>query len=148
MTGAKVNAKMVPFSYALATGDTVEILVSKNRAPSPDMLSMARTSIARGHIRSALRKRGYVQPKPKRGDKTRREVTLLITRESRVGLLKDITSILSSQKINITKTETDVHDPNKPYLVIQCVIPRACDFPALLVRLKRVKGVKGIEIKS
>ena len=148
MAGAKVNGKMVPFSYALATGDTVEIVVNKNKKPSPDWLSFARSSLSRGHIRSALRKQGIEIRIPKTKRSRDREVTLLITRESRVGLLKDITALLSKEKIDITKAETDLHDVTKPHLVIQCAIPRVCNFERFLVRLRRIKGVKGVEVKS
>ncbi len=77
-----------------------------------------------------------------------REVTFLITRENRVGLLKDITTLLSKEKIDITKTESDLHDTTKPHLTVRCKIPRACDFDKLLVRLRRIKGVKSVEVAA
>ena len=148
MAGAKVNGKMVPFSYALATGDTVEIIVNKNKKPSPDWLSFARSSLSRGQIRSALRKQGIEITTPKAVRSRAREVTFLITRENRVGLLKDITTLLSKEKIDITKTESDLHDTTKPHLTVRCKIPRACDFDKLLVRLRRIKGVKSVEVAA
>lgn len=146
MAGAKVNGKMVSFSHALATGDTVEIIVNKSKKPAADWLALARTSLARNHIRSALRKQGIEIKSPKAARSREREITLLIARESRVGLLKDITTLLSKESIDITKAETDSRDVTKPHIVIQCKIPRACDFEKFLVRLRRIKGVKSVEV--
>ncbi len=56
MFGAKVNGKMVPFSFKLQSGSTVEILTQKNKKPSLDWLDLAKTSLAKNRIRSYLRK--------------------------------------------------------------------------------------------
>lgn len=58
MTGAKANGKMIAFSRPLASGDIVEILTSRNQKPNLEWLNHAKTQLARGHIRSSLRKQG------------------------------------------------------------------------------------------
>jgi len=54
-TGAKVNNQLVNLSYQLKSGDIVEIIIDKNRkAPNPDWLEIAKTSVAKSKIRAAL----------------------------------------------------------------------------------------------
>ncbi len=54
--GAKINGKMVPIRSRLKSGDTVEILTSKNQTPSKDWLNIVKTSRARSKIRQWLQK--------------------------------------------------------------------------------------------
>ncbi len=52
--GAKVNSRIVPLKYQLANGECVEILTSKDGAPSQDWLGFVKTSRARSAIRRWL----------------------------------------------------------------------------------------------
>jgi GTP pyrophosphokinase len=103
--GARVNQKLVPIDYKLQNGDIVEIIVNKNRKPSPDWLNIVKSAHAKKKIKSQLRKEHFIfMPKI--------SVELKITAQDRVGLLKDIANVISSQNINITgsrsKTKKDL----------------------------------------
>ena len=54
-TGAKVNGRIVPLQYQLSTGDSVEIITTKNHFPSKDWLSFVRTVKARSKIQQWVR---------------------------------------------------------------------------------------------
>ena len=54
LQGAKVNGKLVSFDTLLGNGEVVEILRRDSAHPSPKWLEIARTSLARRHIRTAL----------------------------------------------------------------------------------------------
>jgi len=59
--GAKVNGKMVPLSYTLRNGDSVEILTSANQKPNPDWIGFVKTSKARSRIKHWLKESFYDQ---------------------------------------------------------------------------------------
>ena len=52
---AKVNGQIVPLQYELKTGDTVEIITSKNHHPSKDWLNFVKTVKARSKIRQWIK---------------------------------------------------------------------------------------------
>ncbi|MBD3378223.1 RelA/SpoT family protein [candidate division KSB1 bacterium] len=56
---AKVNGKIVPLSYELKSGDTVEILTSSNQRPNDDWLKFVVTSKARSRIKKYIRDSRY-----------------------------------------------------------------------------------------
>ena len=54
-SGAKINDQMVSLDTPLKSGDVVEIITDKNRkGPSPDWLKIAKTHMAKSHIRAVL----------------------------------------------------------------------------------------------
>jgi len=54
LSGAKINGRLVPLRTPLGNGDIVEILTQPAAHPSRDWLSLAKTSRARGKIRTWL----------------------------------------------------------------------------------------------
>ncbi len=54
LQGAKVNGKLVSFDTPLGNGEVVEIIRKESAHPSTKWLEIARTSLARRHIRAAL----------------------------------------------------------------------------------------------
>lgn len=58
MTGAKVGGRMVQFDYQIKTGDIIEIFTSNspNNGPNRNWLNIAKTTEAKGKIRSWFKK--------------------------------------------------------------------------------------------
>lgn len=56
IAGAKVNGKMVPLDTTLQNGDIVLIETKKNAHPTQKWLDIAKTTLARRHIRATLEK--------------------------------------------------------------------------------------------
>ncbi len=55
--GAKADGKMIPLDHIIKNGQVIEIITSKDRkSPNGDWLKFARTSVAKSHIRRALKK--------------------------------------------------------------------------------------------
>jgi GTP pyrophosphokinase len=54
MSGARVNGKMVALDTALHNGDMVEIITKPSARPSRKWHDIARTNMAKKHIRTAL----------------------------------------------------------------------------------------------
>lgn len=54
MSGARVNGKMVALDSALRNGDMVDIITKPSAKPSHKWLDMAKTTMAKKHIRTAL----------------------------------------------------------------------------------------------
>lgn len=69
LQGAKVNGKLVSFNTTLDNGAVVEIIRRENAHPSAKWLEIARTSLARRHIRTAL---GMTEPNEKLPRRQRR----------------------------------------------------------------------------
>ncbi len=59
--GARVNGKIVPLSYSLHSGDTVEVLTRKDMRPNRDWLQFVKTSKAKAKIRQFLKLEEHTQ---------------------------------------------------------------------------------------
>lgn len=57
MSGAKVNGKLVSLDTTLKNGDIVEIQVKENAKPSSRWLDLAKTTMAKKHIKTCLENR-------------------------------------------------------------------------------------------
>jgi GTP pyrophosphokinase len=142
--GAKVNDNIVPLNYELRSGDLVQILTQKNKKPSEDWLKFAKTSIARDRIKAALReKRGAIGQK-----KTPSKAELKIVSEDRIGLIKDISSVIARSHINILNIRATTN-PGSRYAIdkIQCATADKNKIEKIILKLKKVKGVKEISYR-
>ena len=85
--GAKVNGKMVSLRYTLKSGDSIEILTSKNQTPSREWLNFVKTGRARSKIKQWL-------------IKEEREKNILIGKEILDKALKVFSTSLKGLKKN------------------------------------------------
>ncbi len=75
MHGAKVNGRIVPLSYALKTGDVVEVLSSeKIKGPSRDWAKMVKTASARSKINAWFKKEARAENIVDGREKLEREI--------------------------------------------------------------------------
>lgn len=99
--GARVNNIIVPIDYKLNNGDIVEIIINKNRKPSLDWLNIAQVNETKRKIKHFLKKEGIITSK-----KFNYEINIIAN--DRIGLLKDISHIISLKKINIVANKSKV----------------------------------------
>jgi len=137
--GAKVNNKIVPLDYHLQSGDLVEILTQKSKKPSESWLKFIKTSQARKKIKSALAQSGLIK-------KRKMQTEFKITVADRIGILKDITTIISRSHVNIHKVDVPQTE-NFPNLRIHCDLSNKEKIEKLVLKLKKIKGVKEISYK-
>jgi len=145
MFGAKINGKMVPFSYQMQLGDQVEIIVQKNKHPTSDWLDHAKTSIARSRIRGYLRKAGETDA-PK--DKKQKILEAAVLAKDRVGLLKDIASVFSGLNINILGHKSDHQTKNFSRVTIKFKPKKGLPQSILLTKLKKIPDVESVTIQE
>jgi GTP pyrophosphokinase len=141
-SGAKVNDKIVPLNYKLKSGDVVEILTQKNKKPSEDWLSFVKTSLAREHIKSALKnKNKLLANKPAKTE-------LKLTVVNRIGLIRDISNIISRSHFNISSFHTE-KNPGSNYQITKIEIETANKekVEKLILKIKTIKEVKEISYK-
>lgn len=138
--GAKINNKIMSLDYQLQSGDLVEILTQKSKKPSESWLKFVKTSQTRKKIKSGLRQ---LPPLVKKN----LQVEFKITVADRIGILKDITSVISRSHINIIKVDVPQtgHFPN---LRIRCDLSDKEKIERLILKLKKkIEGVREINYK-
>lgn len=147
MAGAKVNGRIVPFSHQLVSGDIVEIIIQKNKKPSSEWLLNAKTSLAKGRIRSYLNKISNLLGA--KSQKSKEKTEIIVAAKDRIGLLKDITGIFEASRINIHEVSTK-WDSGYPKIHIIFAPKNREQIQKIKTKLKSVKGVEQVNsgIKS
>lgn len=141
--GAKVNDQITPLNSELRSGDLIQILVQKGKKPAEDWLKFVKTSIAREHIKSALRQKDKL-----RSPKVPSATEFRVVTEKRLGLLKDITAIIARSHINILSVNTP-HESGSRFLIIKirCNTSDRPKIEKLILKLKSLKEIKEISYK-
>ncbi len=133
--GAKVNNKIVPLEHALQSGDIVEILTQRNKKPSDTWIRFIKTRYAAKKIKSSLSKR-IALPK-----KTEYKITC----SDRVGLIKDISSVFSRNKISIRSMHSN--EEKVPTFKLIADIQTREKAEQILLKLRKIDGVKEISFQ-
>ncbi|MBI4059712.1 bifunctional (p)ppGpp synthetase/guanosine-3',5'-bis(diphosphate) 3'-pyrophosphohydrolase [Candidatus Giovannonibacteria bacterium] len=142
-SGAKVNDRLAPFSRELRSGEVVEIITQKNKRPSVEWLSLVKTSIAKSRIRRALRlspKQSFLAPAQK-------PVEIQVYGKSRVGFIKDITSVFARLAINIQTLNANRSGNDEAPIRIIFIPKDKNSVPKIAERLEKIKGVVKIAHK-
>jgi len=142
--GAKVNGKIVPLDYELASGDIVEIMTQKTRKPSEDWLRFIKTSLARSQIKSAIRDK----VKAFREKSAPPSLEFKIVNQDRPGFLKDVTAAFGELKVNISylSSETDRRGALSAVIVRTKPLTKS-KLEQLLVKIKKIAGTKEVNYK-
>jgi len=145
-SGAKVNGKMVSLTHTLRSGEVVEILTQKNKRPSQEWLNYVKTSLARGRIKAALRKSSHSFYNIKRVSSEKTE--LVVTAQDRVGLLKDVTSVFESFRLNIQKITSEELSKNYHLINISFAPKNEGQIEKIKTKLKKLSGIEEVKIKE
>ncbi len=141
--GAKINGTFAPLDEELRSGDVVEIITQKNKKPSKDWLKFAKTAVAKNHIRNALKEKAQLFRKKV---PTRTEIRLVV--KDRIGLLKDITSVIASSRVSILSLHAKA-SPGSHFPVdkIECDTTDKQKIEKLILKLKKIKEIKEVSYK-
>jgi len=142
--GAKVNGKIVQLDHKLQSNDVVEIITQKNKKPSESWLDFVATASAKSHIRNALRKGSrnrFLRAKD-------RKIELKIIADDKVGLLKDVSGIISRSHVNIVSVTSAPREHGNYHLIkVLCDTDNKNKILKIILKLKSLKEVKEIDYR-
>ncbi len=142
--GAKVNGHIVPLDYELRSGDMVEITTQRGKKPSEGWLQFTKTSLARDHIQNFIRSKS--KSFKKRADVPSMEFK--ITNKDRPGYLKEVTSVFTEFKINLTYLNSQTDERMAFSIVtIKCNVLPESKIKKILVKLKKIPGTNEVRCK-
>lgn len=144
-TGAKVNNKIVSLNYELRSGDMVEIMTQKGKKPSESWLEFTKTSLAKDHIKSAIRFKHKILLKKTEESPS---VELKIITQDRPGFLKDLTQLFHQLNLNIISLHTTKNTKKPlPMILLKCEMLEQAKLEKILVKIKQISGTKEISYK-
>lgn len=141
--GAKVNGQIAPLNHELKSNDVVEISIQKNKKPSSSWLEFVKTAQAKYYIKKALVSRGGMVFPSKR-----RETEFRITAVNRIGLIKDISGLISRSHVGISSINSSAGSHGEFHVIkIICDLSDPEKVHKLILKLKEIKEIKEIEYK-
>lgn len=138
---AKVNGDIVPLDRKLRSSDVVEILTQRGKKPSPNWLGFAVTNNARNQIRNALKGTRHslrIEHEPR--------VELKITATNRIGLMSDLTGIVSRSHVGISRVQSDMKQGLHVIKMI-CETGNKAKVMKLIIKVKALKEVKKVDYR-
>ena len=140
--GAKINGKIVPLNTELQSGDAVEILIQKNKKPSENWLGFVKTNTAKDRIRNAIKlKNKKLSPILSHTDSA---IKLRAVVRDRIGILEDVTHVISSHRINILSVKTEGIKDTYHYLNFLIEPKNKHKLETLMFAIKKIKDVKEV----
>ncbi|MDD5098795.1 MAG: RelA/SpoT family protein [Candidatus Colwellbacteria bacterium] len=141
--GARVNGEIVPIDHELHSSDVVEVMTQRGKKPSASWLEFVKTAGAKNRIRKSL----SGKPGLSFGVKPRR-TEFRITAADRVGLIKDISDIISRSHVSIIGINSALDSRGHFHIVkIECGINDPDKVHKLMVKFKSIKEIREIEYK-
>ena len=128
--GCEINGKDSPLQSSLHNGDMIKIITSNKASPSLHWVSSAKT----GKARAAIRR--YWQDKEPREEKKYRS-TLWISLPDFPGKLGEVTSLIGTNKGNITGVEMTEKKTNHINFLFDIQIDNLKNFTKLISELKQ-----------
>lgn len=142
-TAARINGKIASLDSPLKNGDVIEILIQKNKKPSEKWVGFVKTNNARTKIKNSLKKERVLL-----GQRGTRSARLTITARDRVGLLSDVSKVISDAGLNIAHiASSDIRTKGFAELDVAIQVKDRSALLKLVTRLKNVTGVEEIEHK-
>ena len=142
--GAKVNGAIVPLDHELRSGDLVEIIMQKGKRPSEAWLQFVKTNVARERIRASMRTKNRLISSVIAFT----HAELKITTEDRVGLIKDVSTTIAQNHMNIIAFHSDDSKGSRfPFTKIEIQSTDKSKIEKLILKLKKIKGVKEVSYK-
>jgi len=142
--GAKINGKITPISIELQSGDVVEILTQKNKKPSENWLSFVKTHLAKEKIKNSVKIKnkdieiGYPRIV---------SANLRVVVRDRIGILKDVTNVVSSHKINILSAKSEGGKDFYHYINLSIESKNRQKLEELMFAIKKINGVKEVSYR-
>ncbi len=143
--GARINGKIMPLNTELQSGDAVEILIQKNKKPSEDWLGFVKTNLAKERIRSVIKSKNKNLIRSRL--KALPAVNLRVVVRDRIGILKDVTNVISSRKINILSAKSEGAKNPYHYLNFSIESKNKQEIEELMFAIKKTKGVEEVSYK-
>jgi len=140
--GVKINGKLATLDQELQSGDVIEILIQKGKKPSPKWLEFTKTNLAKNKIKEILEQKN--KPLLKKMPQYNK-IELNIKIKDRIGLINDISSVLSKNQINI---ESINFDKNNLILKIIIKITDKNDLSKIVAKISQIKNVETVSYKE